>query len=169
MQDPQEEQWRDAAGFPNYEVSDQGRVRNKKTLHVLQKSYQNDYEMVKLYNAEHKFKNVRVGRLVAKAFVTNPDPLTKTQVDHIGGTETKCDNRACNLRWVSPKENMAHFWQKSKKPEKIAVRVSDGVVDQIYPSIYAAAIDFGLANSTMWSYLLTSGRFGNGMYSIERV
>ena len=169
MQDPHQEQWRDIAGFPTYEVSDLGQVRNKKTHRILQKSYLNDYEMVKIYNDQHRFKNVRVSRLVAKAFVPNPDPLTKTQVDHIGGSDTKCDNRACNLRWVTPKENMAYFWTKSKKPEKVAVRVSDGVNEQIYPSIYAAARDFGYANSTMWSYLLTSGRFGNGMYSIERV
>ena len=31
----QKEIWKDIEDFPNYEVSDQGRVRNKKTGHIL--------------------------------------------------------------------------------------------------------------------------------------
>ena len=44
----------------------------------------------------------RISRLVAKAFIPNPNNLPI--VDHIN-TNTK-DNRICNLRWVTAKENM---------------------------------------------------------------
>ena len=43
-----------------------------------------------------------VHRLVAKAFIPNPD--NKQHVDHINGN--KHDNRAVNLRWVTRSENM---------------------------------------------------------------
>ena len=46
--------------------------------------------------------NKITSRLVAKAFIPNPDNLPI--VDHIN-TNTK-DNRVCNLRWVTAKENM---------------------------------------------------------------
>lgn len=42
-----------------------------------------------------------VHRMVAELFVENPD--NKSAVDHIN--TNKFDNRACNLRWVTQKEN----------------------------------------------------------------
>lgn len=56
----------------------------------------------------NKRKRVQVHREVAKLFVDVPEhlkhiPIDQLQVDHYN--ENKSDNRACNLHWVTSKEN----------------------------------------------------------------
>lgn len=61
----------------------------------------NGYRYIYL-SFSNKTKGVKVARLVAKAFVPNPD--CKPYVDHINTMRT--DDRADNLRWVTMSENM---------------------------------------------------------------
>ncbi|MFZ1788346.1 MAG: NUMOD4 domain-containing protein [Saprospiraceae bacterium] len=49
-------------------------------------------------------KTKRCCRIIAKLFVPNPD--NKPHVNHINGIKT--DDRAINLEWVTPSENMIH-------------------------------------------------------------
>ena len=98
--------WELAVPFLGYEVSDSGEVRNIKTKHVLSQ-HVNNRGYAKVFLSDNGKQNgVLVHRLVASAFVVNDDPERKTQVNHIN--EIKTDNRAANLEWVTPSENIRH-------------------------------------------------------------
>lgn len=96
--------WREIEYFNNYEVSTDGKVRNKKTRRVL-KPIDNGqgYLQVDLY-VNGKGTSKRINRLVAEAFIPNPEKLP--QVNHIN--EIKADNRVDNLNWMTAKENANH-------------------------------------------------------------
>ena len=96
--------WELAVPFLGYEVSDSGEVRNIKTKHVLAQQVNNRGYAKVFLSDNGKQNGVLVHRLVASAFVVNDDPTNKTQVNHIN--EDKTDNRASNLEWVTPSENI---------------------------------------------------------------
>lgn len=93
--------WKPIEDFDKYEVSSWGRVRNKTTGLIL-KPYENDkgYLKVEIYHDGIGCKK-RVHRLVAAAFIPNPNNLP--HVDHIDGN--KHNNSVTNLRWTSDSKN----------------------------------------------------------------
>lgn len=67
------EHWKDIEGYPNYEVSDLGNVRNKKTGRILRKMYTaSGYCTVTLSNKCKPYK-VGVQRLVMTTFAGMPN------------------------------------------------------------------------------------------------
>ena len=109
------EQWKPVVGYEGlYEVSSYGRVircarttfRNNKPVNLRQKilaqtKNEKGYPQVTLVK-DSKRTTIKVHRLVALAFVENPE--NKPEVNHIN--ENKEDNRAINLEWVTRTENM---------------------------------------------------------------
>ena len=86
-----------------YKITNDGRVYSEYLNDYLKTFFsKGGYVRVKL-NYGDRSKKVMVHRLVALAFVNNPDPEHKIQVDHIN--RNRADNRAENLQWVTAKEN----------------------------------------------------------------
>lgn len=96
------EVWKDIQGYEGlYQVSNLGRVKSLRRSKI-RKLYKDDkgYFRVTL-KKKGKSKNFQIHRLVATAFIPNPE--NKPEVDHINTIRT--DNRVQNLRWVTSSEN----------------------------------------------------------------
>ena len=116
------EEWRDIDGFIGlYQISNLGRVkslaretpftnrwgqritRTRKEFIMRTKIQYNGYVCV-TFRKNSKPHTISVHRLVAMAFIPNPE--NKPQIDHIDGN--KQNNIASNLRWVTAAENAAN-------------------------------------------------------------
>lgn len=111
-----------------YEVSDQGRVRSHwySPPRIIRggltgKGYRvgRGYWSVGLSSPENGRTFLKVHRLVALAFVPNPE--NKPQVNHLNGVTT--DNRAVNLEWATNQENVRHGYDTGLIPPQPMYRV----------------------------------------------
>lgn len=97
----EEEEWRDVVGFEGqYEISNIGNLRGigkgKKKGNHKSSLTKEGYYRYNLMSKEGKCTSMYVHRLVAMAFIPNPDG--HKEVDH--KNERKFDQRVENLRWV---------------------------------------------------------------------
>ena len=96
------EKWKTLFFNNNYEVSNLGRLRNKKTKIIAKGSIKkNGYVQVSVDN-----QNYRLHRLVLQTWCPNED-YEELTVDHINGNRS--DNRLENLRWATQEENTAYM------------------------------------------------------------
>ncbi len=96
------EVFKDIKGYRGYQISNKGRVWNaKKQRFVATFHNNNGYEQVHMYANNGKRKHELVHRLVALAFIDNPE--NKPEVNHIN--HIRDDNDVENLEWVTKSEN----------------------------------------------------------------
>ena len=115
--------WVDIEGFDNeYQINQFGGIRTLKNSPKLKKydllkpqtSKRNGYVYQMLYK-NGKPKLVRVHRLVAKAFLPNPNNFS--QVNHKDGN--KQNNSVDNLEWCDQSYNMKHAYENGlQKPSE---------------------------------------------------
>lgn len=106
-----DEIWKDIKGYEGlYQISNYGRVLNVKRNHIKVACLNHKgYYKIPLYN-NNKQKMCRVHRLVAQAFIPNPD--NKSEVNH--KDFNKVNNHVDNLEWTSGEENRSHYQESDK-------------------------------------------------------
>lgn len=90
-------------GYPDYEVSDRGNVRNAKTRHVLARVTSNGYQKASIRNGGKGVMRF-VHNLMLRAHV-GPPPTPAHHAAHNDGTRS--NNTLDNLRWATAAENQA--------------------------------------------------------------
>jgi hypothetical protein len=159
--------WRDVVGYEGlYQVSIDGEVKNVKTGRILRpcKSHKG-YLLTYLYK-DGKGKGYSVHRLVARAWIPNPDNLP--QVNHIN--EDKTDNRVENLEWVTAKENVnwATGIERAAKTKRGVYNIKtskpvyqytlDGQFIKEYPSTHEVERQTGFSHTNISACCL--GKYG---------
>ena len=97
--------WQSIPGYPGYQVSKTGKVVNHIGNELTLVLHHKGYLKVQLSN-NAVAKMFFVHRLVAMAFVDNPDNLP--QVNHLDGN--KQNNYYINLEWCTQSQNIQHAW-----------------------------------------------------------
>lgn len=164
-----DEIWKPVVGGEGlYEVSNYGRVRslNRKSPSPLTRDgkevnhttsftcniltpikRRDDYLTVMMYLKGTTKRTWYIQRLVAMAFIPNPNNLP--EVNHINGVKT--DNRVENLEWVTGSENINHAMYKlnGNVVKQVAQYSSKGKLIKVYPSINEASRQTGFSNSNI--------------------
>ena len=103
-------EWRQIRGYPNYSINNYGDIYSRNVERLLKpKIDRYGYKVVTLTDGK-KFKCFTVHRLVAEAFIDNPNNLPC--VNH--KDENKLNNSVKNLEYCTPKYN-ANYGTRNKR------------------------------------------------------
>lgn len=163
------EEWRTIIGTNNkYSVSNLGNVKRNEHYTIVSptkqhfngarvhykeqevKGYLNKegYKVVYLTVDSNKRIIKKIHRLVAEAFIPNPNKLS--QVNHID--ENRTNNKVSNLEWCDAKYNMNYGTRKSKLSKISGIKVAQydlsGNLIKMWDSITQASKHFGSSSTS---------------------
>ena len=140
-----QEIWKDVVGYEGiYQVSNTGKVRNIRGYILSPADNGNGYLRFSLYKSKKVCSTQYLHRLIAEAFIPNPDKLS--EINH--KDENKKNNNIDNLEWVTHVENcnygtrIQRYSEKALKPVKQID--SNGKTLAVYPGVIKATRALGL-------------------------
>lgn len=172
-------------GFPNYSVDEFGTIFNKSDRPLKPCKNKKGYLRVYLYDEEHKKKTFLVHRLVAQAFIPNPNNYP--EVNHIDAN--KSNNSVKNLEWCTGSQNVRHAMkmgkhyipfgntntlgrkqteeEKSKRAESLKKLIICENTKEIFKGIEETANHFGLTIGQVSHNLLGHSKLAGGKYKFH--
>lgn len=147
--------WRDIQGYEGlYQVSNYGRVKSlcagRWHTEMIRKAVPDkDGYLTVVFKKDNKVSCYKIHRLVASAFISNPNNLP--HINH--KDENKTNNHVSNLEWCTAKYNN-YYHDKCKRCCKEVCMLDDlGNVLKVFPSINDAAKEVGVTPSHLSTVL----------------
>ena len=131
---------KDIKGYEGlYAVTTDGQVWSYRSNKFLTPYNVVGYHYVDLRKKGHR-KQFRVHRLVAEAYIPNPE--NKPQINH--KDENKINNHVSNLEWVTAKENVNYGTHNERMAKTRSKAVYCEELDRVFESQKEAAAELGL-------------------------
>jgi hypothetical protein len=169
--------WKDVVGYEGYyQVSETGLVisldrydslgRFRKGV-IKSQIVQNSGYLIVNFRLKGKQKNFLIHRLVAEAFISNPE--TKKYVNHKDGD--KLNNHVDNLEWVTASENMKHandLGLANIVNRKVVKVTNNKDINLMFKSQYEVSQYFGFTDDWCHQRVLRNGtKFTYGEFTLE--
>jgi len=148
-------------GYPMYMATDDGKIYSLSSKKFLKQTISKfGYARVTLYKGNGEKHKIMVHRLVAIAFLHNPDSLP--QVNHIN--ENRLDNRVKNLEWCSASYNINYgnrnyavskkmqlYKEKTTAKRIKQINLQTGKTIKVWKSMHAIERELNIPHSGIYS------------------
>ena len=168
------EEWRPLDFDARYEVSNTGKVRNAKTMRLLKQTLNQFGYYTISFNINGKYTTKFVHKLVANAFIPNPNNYQ--EINHID--EDKTNNCVENLEWCSRQYNINYGERNAKASNKMKGKSKyiyhklddEGNILASYPTSILAGEDNCVSDSSILSCIYGKSKTSAGFHwSREKV
>lgn len=148
-------EWRIVEEFPNYEVSENGQIKNRTTGHIKAQRIKNNGYVITDLSRNGEVKTVHIHRLVAEAFI--PNPYNLPEINH--KDQDKTNNNVENLEWCDRIYNNNYGYKNElmletrkmknciNAPQAIQQIDKSGNIIATYPSMREAERQTGINNT----------------------
>lgn len=163
-----EEEWQFIDGYPDYIVSNYGRVFNNRFGYFMTPSINSrGYLVVRLTTNKYRADTLQTHRLVAIAFV--PGYFEGAEINHIDTDKTY--NVADNLEWVTHRENMLHAQENELISSTLGTHSRNKKIrvietDEVFTSISNCSRSMGISRPGISAVLIGQQRTHKG-YTFE--
>lgn len=110
------EEWKNVKNFPDYSISNSGKIKNIETGEIIKGHLKNSNHLVRIIDIDGKRRDKIMKYLVAETFIENPNNYK--YVEHIDSN--KLNNNYSNLKWIKQKnKNKGKFFGDEDEEWKI--------------------------------------------------
>lgn len=139
--------WKDVVGYEGlYKVSNFGNiysVKRKRNLKLINSHH--GHKRIRLYVGSKNWRTYAVHRLVAQAFIPNPENLP--EVNH--KDENSSNNSADNLEWCTKEYNISYGERIAKTYSAVEMLTLDGAIIKEFDSQVEASKETGIRQGSI--------------------